>query len=98
MSNYDCCKCNCNPIDNWKKRTDVPQYGSAYLQQSAGTFFKDAKSDQLVSIYVLVRYIGEPPNMRGGGVYKIETAFGYPELVGHMYSFGYSRINEIKEI
>lgn len=89
------CDCNCgrNPIDSWDKRTDVPQYGTTNLQFEAKKFFADAKPNQLISIYVTVSFKGEPPNMHGMGVYKVEGALGFEELVGTMYGIGYDRVS-----
>jgi hypothetical protein len=86
------CDCNCNPRDHWELRTDVPQYGTTHLQFEASKFFADAKPNQLISIYVTVSFQGEPPNMHGMGVYKVEGALGFEELIGTMYGVGYNRV------
>jgi hypothetical protein len=91
--------CHCeNPIDSWDRRTDVPQYGSSYIQLPVHELIPELRNDRrLLSAYVLVRYIGQPPRTFGGGAYKIETCLGFEHLVGSIYSFGYGSVKEIKE-
>lgn len=99
MNNCKCKECHTTPIDNWNIRTDVPQYGSTYLQQQIRDLIPELSRDtRLLSAHVLVKFIGQPPNMHGGGVYEVTACFGFDHLVGRRYGFGYDKINEIKPI
>jgi hypothetical protein len=89
------CDCNENPIHSCTQEPHAPVCGTAFIQFPANVFFKGAENNQLVSIFCFVRYVGTPPHLYGGGVYKVEIANGYPDLIGNMYSLSYSSVKVV---
>ena len=97
MRRCNCCECSEHPINGWSKPTDVPQYGSTFLQMQVCELIPALKDDRrLLSAYALVKFIGQPSNCHGMGVYKVTKCLGFEHMEGRMFGIGYDKVYEIK--
>lgn len=91
--------CDCeikNPIDDWNNRTDVPQYGGAYIHTSLEDLIPGLNDRRTVAVWAIVEFVGEPPKVHGGGVYRVVHCIGFDHLIDRMFAIGYNKIVEKK--
>ena len=92
------CECS-RPIDDWTKRLDVPQYGTATIHQPVSHFIPERLNDnRLIQVHCVVEFVGEPPKHFGIGVYRVVECLGFEHLKGKMYGIGYNRVNPREDL
>lgn len=80
---------NCECKEEYNIDPSAKESGATWLQNEVEFFFPEKKGDRrLMQIYVLVKYIGTPSHVYGGGLYEITTALGWEHLVGNKHVFG----------